>query len=142
MRRVDVNGLGIVDPNGIGREAFWSACVNGKSGVGPSRSFDASGHPVKIAAEVLNFDAGAYLTNGHRKSLKVMSRAMQFAVGAAGMAAQDSGLEMTRENPERVGVVMGTGIVPVDLAELAPALVEACDENGRLVPARLGPHGG
>jgi 3-oxoacyl-[acyl-carrier-protein] synthase II len=142
MRRVVVTGLGIVAPNGIGKDAFWSACLKGHSGVGPIRSFDASGHPVKIAAEVHDFDAAAYLSNGHRKSLKVMSRAMQFAVGAAGMAAQDSGLEMTRENPERVGVVMGTGIVPVDLGELTPALVEACDENGRLVPARLGRHGG
>src|SRR5207253_8523331 len=87
MRRVVITGLGVVAPNGIGKDAFWSACVNGRSGVGPIRSFDASGHPVKIAAEVLDFDAGAYLTNGHRKNLKVMSRAMQFAVGAAGMGA-------------------------------------------------------
>src|SRR5438132_4501127 len=138
MRRVVVTGLGVVAPNGIGKEAFWSACVNGKSGVGPIRSFDASSHPVKIAAEVHGFDAGHYLTNGHRKNLKVMSRAMQFAVGAASMAAKDSALDLSRENPERIGVVMGTGIVPVDLAELAPALLEACDDNGRLQPSRLG----
>src|SRR5438105_4924733 len=142
MRRVVITGLGVVAPNGVEKDAFWSACVNGRSGVGPIRSFDASGHPVKIAAEVLGFDAASYLSNGHRKSLKVMSRAMQFGVGAAAMAAQDSGLELARQNPERVGVVMGTGIVPVDLAELAPALVAACDENGRLQPARLGQCGG
>ena len=52
MRRVVVTGLGVVAPNGIGKEAFWSACLEGRSGVGPIRSFDASGHPVKIAAEV------------------------------------------------------------------------------------------
>ena len=131
MRRVVITGLGVVAPNGIGKDAFWSACVNGRSGVGPIRSFDASGHPVKIAAEVLDFDAGAYLTNGHRKNLKVMSRAMQ-----------DSALDLSRENPERIGVVMGTGIVPVDLAELAPALLEACDDNGHLQPSRLGQCGG
>ena len=51
MRRVVVSGLGIVAPNGIGREAFWSACVNGRSGVGPIRSFDASGHPVQIGVQ-------------------------------------------------------------------------------------------
>src|SRR6202008_986970 len=66
MRRVVVTGLGVVAPNGIGKEAFWSACLNGQSGVGPIRSFDASAHPVKVASEVLNFDAGAYLKNGHR----------------------------------------------------------------------------
>ncbi len=142
MRRVVVTGLGVVAPNGIGKEAFWSACLNGRSGVGPIRSFDASAHPVKIAAEVTGFDVVPYLSNGQRKTLKVMSRAMQFGVGAAGMAIQDSGLELTRVNPERLGVVMGTGIVPVDLAELAPALCEACDAKGQLQPTRLGRGGG
>ena len=58
MRRVVITGLGVVAPNGLGREAFWSACVNGRSGVGPIRSFDASGHSVKIAAEVSDFNVG------------------------------------------------------------------------------------
>jgi 3-oxoacyl-[acyl-carrier-protein] synthase II len=116
--------------------------VNGQSGVGPIRTFDASGHPVQIAAEVLDFNIVPYLTNGQRKSQKVMSRAMQFAVGAASMAVKDSGLQLDRLNPERIGVVMGTGIVPMDLAELAPALIEACDNQGRLQPSRLGRYGG
>ena len=60
MRRVVVTGLGVVAPNGIGREAFWSACVNGRSGVGPIRSFDASGHPVRIAAEVPSASGDRY----------------------------------------------------------------------------------
>jgi len=138
MRRVVVTGLGVVAPNGIGRESFWSACLNGKSGVGPIRSFDASGHPVKIAAEIADFDVGPFLPASHKKSQKIMSRAMRFAVGAAGLAVQDSGLNLNRVNPERVGVVMGTGLVPVDLPELAPALVDACDENGKLQTRRLG----
>lgn len=137
MRRVVITGLGVVAPNGIGKEAFWSACINGRSGVGPIRSFDASAHPVKIAAEVHDFDVGPYLPNGQRKNIKVMSRAMQFAVGAAGMAVQDSGLQLASEDPERLGVVMGTGIVPMDLAELAPILKEAYDEEGRLQPRNL-----
>ena len=56
MRRVVVTGLGVVAPNGVGRESFWSACLNGRSGVGPISSFDASDHPVKVAAEVRDFD--------------------------------------------------------------------------------------
>ena len=56
MRRVVVTGLGVVAPNGIGKDAFWSACLNGTSGVGPITSFDASNHPVKIAAEVPDFE--------------------------------------------------------------------------------------
>jgi 3-oxoacyl-[acyl-carrier-protein] synthase II len=138
MRRVVVTGLGVVAPNGTGKEAFWSACLNGRSGVGPIRSFDASRHPVKIAAEVHNFDAAPFLPAHQRKSLKIMGRAMRFAVGAAGLAVQDSGLDLARENPERVGVVMGTGLVPVDLPEVAPAVVSSCDSHGRLYTDRLG----
>src|ERR1700694_5079733 len=77
MRRVVVSGLGVVAPNGVGREAFWTACLDGRSGVGPIRSFDATSHPVKIAAEVQDFDVLPYLPAAHRKSLKIMSRAMR-----------------------------------------------------------------
>jgi 3-oxoacyl-[acyl-carrier-protein] synthase II len=141
MRRVVISGLGVVAPNGIGKEAFWSACVNGKTGVGPIRSFDASGHPVKIAAEVPDFDFTPFIVPEQRKSVKIMSRAMRFGVAAAGLAARDSGLEMDKLDPERIGVVMGTGLVPMDLPELALALKEACDENGRLQINRLGRKG-
>ena len=75
--------------------------------------------------------------NGHRKNVKVMSRAMQFAVGAAGLALEDSSLQLAEEDAERIGVVMGTGIVPVDLGELAPVIKEAYDRDGRLQPASL-----
>jgi 3-oxoacyl-[acyl-carrier-protein] synthase II len=141
MRRVAVSGLGVVAPNGVGKEEFWSGCLNGRSGVGPIRSFDASAHPVKIAAEVPDFDVASYVPNEQKKSLKIMGRAMRFAVAAATLAVRDSGLNLDRENPERVGVVMGTGMVPIDLPELAPALVAACDHNGVLHTKRLGETG-
>lgn len=141
MRRVAVTGLGVVAPNGVGAKAFWSACVAGRSGVGPIRTFDSSGHPVKIAAEVPDFDVTPYLAGEHRKSLKIMGRATRFAVAASGLAVGDSGLELAREDPERVGVVMGTGLVPIDLPELAPLLKESCDEHGRLQVDRLGQRG-
>src|SRR5436309_7503652 len=137
MRRVVVTGLGVVAPNGVGKEAFWSACVNGKSGVGPIRSFDASAHPVKIAAEVPEFDLAPFVPGAHRKSLKIMGRAARFAVAAAGLAVRDSGLDLAREDPERVAVVMGTGLVPIDLPEVAPLLTEACDAEGKLRPEWL-----
>src|SRR5713226_8236766 len=93
MRRVVVTGLGVVAPNGIGKEAFWSACKEGRSGVRPIRSFDPSGHPVKIAAEVPEFDVALYIPTEQRKSLKIMSRAMRFGVVAASQAWRDSGLD-------------------------------------------------
>src|SRR5215471_19494459 len=83
MRRVVVTGLGVVAPNGVGKEAFWSACVNGRSGVRPIRAFDASSHPVRIAAEVPDYDIAGYLPPEHRKSLKIMGRASRFGVTAA-----------------------------------------------------------
>ena len=141
MRRVVITGLGVVAPNGVGKDAFWSACVEGRSGVGPIRSFDASNHPVRIAAEVQDFDPTPFVPAPHRKSLKIMGRAMRFAVGAAGLAVRDSGLEWDRENPEKIGVVMGTGLVPLDLSELAPVLADSCDLNGRFQASELGKRG-
>jgi 3-oxoacyl-[acyl-carrier-protein] synthase II len=141
MRRVVVTGLGVVAPNGIGKEAFWNACRNGQSGVGPIRTFDASKHPVKIAAEVPELDVSPFLPANQRKNIKSMSRCTRFAVASAGMAVRDSGLDFEKENPERIGVVMGTGLVPMDLGELAPALVKACEPDGRLHPDRLGQQG-
>jgi 3-oxoacyl-[acyl-carrier-protein] synthase II len=130
-----------VAPNGVGKDEFWSACVNGKSGVGPIQAFDASRHPVKVAAEVRDLDAARYLPPEQRKSLKIMGRASRFGVAAAVLAAQDTGLEWKREDPERVGVVMGTGLVPIDLGDLAPVLAQSCDANGRLQVDRLGQRG-
>jgi len=141
MRRVVVTGLGVVAPNGIGRQDFWSACVEGRSGVGPIRSFDASAHPVRVAAEVPDFDVTPYIPADQRKSLKIMGRAMRFGVAAAVQAVQDSGLELQRLEPDRVGVVMGTGLVPLDLGELAPMLAAALGEDGRLQSTLLGKQG-
>src|SRR5262245_64761284 len=141
MRRVVISGLGVVAPNGVGKDAFWNACLNGTSGVGPIKTFDATDHPVKIAAEVQDFDVAPFIPASQRKSMKIMSRAMRFAVGAAGLGIKDAGLELDKEDPTRFGVVMGTGLVPVDLPELTPALVDSCDEQGNLETKRLGQKG-
>ncbi|MBL8798162.1 MAG: beta-ketoacyl-[acyl-carrier-protein] synthase family protein [Planctomycetia bacterium] len=139
MRRVAITGLGVVAPNGVGRKDFWSACVNGRSGVKPIRSFDASSHPVRVAAEVpAEFDVTQYLPVDLRKNLKIMNRASCFAVGAAQLAIDDSGLELEKEDRERIGVVMGTGLVPMDLDELTPLLVRASNEEGQLQHTELG----
>jgi 3-oxoacyl-[acyl-carrier-protein] synthase II len=141
MRRVVITGLGVVAPNGVGKDAFWTACRDGISGVGPIRSFDASTYPVKIAAEVQDFDVTPFLPDEHRKSVKIMSRSTRFAVGAAGLALRDSGIGPKWHDPTRVGVCMGTGVVPIDLPEIAPALASACSEDGQLQVNRLGERG-
>jgi 3-oxoacyl-[acyl-carrier-protein] synthase II len=136
MRRVVVTGLGVVAPNGVGKDAFWSACLDGKSGIRPIKSFDASNHPVKIAGEV-DFDVDPYVPDEQKKSIKVMGRASKFAIGAAALALRDSGLDIQNENPERIGVVMGAGIVPIEMADIAPLLQQALDEHGQFDPTRL-----
>src|SRR5947209_388832 len=137
MRRVVVTGLGVVAPNGVGIDPFWRACVDGHSGIGPIRSFDASNHPIRVAGEVHDFDPEPYIPDKFRKSVKVMGRAARFGIGAAGLAVIDSGLDIGRENPERLGVVMGTGLVPMDLGELAPMLARACEGDGTFDETKL-----
>jgi len=141
MRRVVVTGVGVVAPNGVGKEAFWQACVEGRSGIGPIECFDASEHPVRVAGEVRGFDAAQYIPATHRKSLKIMGRAARFGAAASGMAVRDAGLDMAKEDSERVGVVMGSGLVPIELPEVATVLAKACDADGRLHPERLGRQG-
>ncbi len=132
MRRVVVTGVGVVAPNGIGKDAFWSSCVNGRSGVGPIRSFDTTSLPVRVAGEVPEFDLSPFVPSAHRKSLKIMGRGARFGVAAAGLAVKDSGLDLSRENSERVGVVMGGGLVPMDLPEIAPIVASILNSDGQL----------
>jgi 3-oxoacyl-[acyl-carrier-protein] synthase II len=129
MRRVVVTGIGVVSPNGIGRQAFSEAIVEGRSGVGLIESFDTSGQTIKIAGEVKGFDVSPYLGD-HRKNLKVMSRAVQFAVGAGALAVEDSGLDPAKLDPERFGVCMGTGITPMDVAELVGPISKGIGQDG------------
>lgn len=136
MRRVVITGIGVISPNGIGRKAFSEAIVEGRSGVGPIESFDTTGLAVKIAGEVKNFDVMPYLGE-HKKNAKAMSRAVGFAVGAAALAVKDAGLETGKLDPGRIGVCMGTGITPMDMAELAGPVARGISPDGSLDLARF-----
>jgi 3-oxoacyl-[acyl-carrier-protein] synthase II len=142
MRRGVISGLGVVAPNGIGKEAFWSACVNGRSGISRISAFDASSFPIKVAGEVKDFDPMPFVPESSRKSLKIMGRAARFGLGAAGLAVIDSALELDRENPEKIGVCMGGGVVPIDMAEIMPLLMQVADEKGNFDLNRLDPRNG
>ena len=106
-RRVVVTGLGLVSPVGIGVEESWSALVAGKSGVGPITLFDASTFPTRIAGEVKGFDPSKFMD---RKEVRRNDRFIHFALAAADMAVKDSGLDMSKEDAERVGCIVGAGI--------------------------------
>jgi 3-oxoacyl-[acyl-carrier-protein] synthase II len=106
-RRVVVTGLGLVSPVGVGVEESWAALVAGRSGVGPITLFDASTFPTRIAGEVKGFDPSKYMD---RKEVRRNDRFIHFALAAADMAMKDSGLDMAKEDPERVGCIVGAGI--------------------------------
>ena len=129
MHRVVVTGIGVISPNGIGRREFGEAIVEGRSGVSQIESFDTAGQSIKIAGEVKNFDVTPYLGE-HRKNAKLMSRAVGFAVGAADLAVKDSGIRKETLDPARFGVVMGTGITPMDVSELVGPIAKGIGSDG------------
>lgn len=114
-RRVVITGLGVVSPVGNGKEEFWNNLLAGKPGVGPITQFDATDFPVKIAGEVKDFDPVAFA--GDRKTVRHMDRYTQFAVAAAKMAVADAKLDMTKENPDMAGTLIGTGIGGIHVME-------------------------
>ncbi|MEJ5228137.1 beta-ketoacyl-ACP synthase II [Thermodesulfovibrio sp.] len=106
-RRVVVTGLGAVTPLGPDVKSSWQAVLEGKSGVGYITQFDTSNYPVRIAAEVKDFDPTKYI---EPKEVKKMDRFIHFAVAATQMAIEDSELKITEANSERIGIVIGSGM--------------------------------
>lgn len=112
-RRIALTGIGPVTPVGSGSDAFWSALINGQSGIGPLTRFDASDHPSKIAGEV-DFEVTDYLD---AKRARRLDRFSQFAYAAAALALKDADLSPSDPDPTRVGIVIGTGIGGIALFE-------------------------
>jgi 3-oxoacyl-[acyl-carrier-protein] synthase II len=113
-RRVVVTGLGLVCGVGNSTDEVWKALLAGKSGVARITGFDATNFACQIAAEVKNFDPLKYI---EKKEVKKMGRFIHFALAAAEEAMQMSGLKITPENDERVGVHIGSGIGGFDIIE-------------------------
>ncbi|HEX9779845.1 MAG TPA: beta-ketoacyl-ACP synthase II [bacterium] len=114
MRRVVITGLGAVTPVGNDVSAMWRALLAGTSGVGPITQFDTSAFPTKIAGEVKGFDPAWYLTP---KEIRRTERFVQFAVAAAKQAVVDAGLDSSKEDAYRLGVIIGSGIGSMRLIE-------------------------
>ena len=106
-KRVVITGLGLVIPVGIGVETAWKNVCEGRSGIGPLTRFDPNGHETKIAGEVKGFNPENYI---EKKEIKKMDLFIQYALGAAKEAVEDSQLEITPPNAEQVGVIVGTGL--------------------------------
>lgn len=106
-RRVVITGIGLVTPVGLTKDANWESIIAGKSGIGPINRFDASLFEARIAGEVKGFDAAKFL---EKKEIKKMDRFIQYAIAATTEALDESGLKITPENAERVGVIVGSGM--------------------------------
>ena len=106
-RRVVVTGAGVISPVGNTLDAAWSALLHGTSGVSRLTLFDVSDYPTQIGAEVKGFDPSRYLST---KESKHSDRFVQFAVAAAKEAVADAKLDISKEDPHRVGVWVGTGM--------------------------------
>ena len=106
-RRVVVTGLGIVSPVGNTIATAWNAIVNGRSGIGPVTTYDTTGFATTIAGEVRDFDPTTWIPP---KDAKKMDEFIHYGVAASFMALDDSGLQVTEANAERIGVIVGSGI--------------------------------
>ncbi|MGI8926796.1 MAG: beta-ketoacyl-ACP synthase II [Tepidiformaceae bacterium] len=130
MTRALVTGAGAITPIGLSAHEFWANLVAGVSGVTLITRFDTSDMAVKIAAEVKDFDAANYMD---AKAARRMSRFAQFAVAAAGLAAEDAGLELTEAERPRAASAIATG---------AGGAIDTMDEMEALLtrgPSRVSP---
>ena len=113
-QRVVITGMGAITPIGIGVEAFWDALVAGRSGAARIAAFDPAAFPTQIACEVKNFDPNSV---ADKKEARRLDRALLFALGASAEAIKSAGVDPTKVNGDRCGVVIGSGIGGIDTFE-------------------------
>ena len=114
MERVVITGIGVLNAIGNTTEEYWDALANGKNGIGPLTYFDASAHRTRIAGEVKNFQAERYIDKRAAARLPLF---IQYALATAMMAHEDSGLDLDKTDPYRVGVQIGSGIGGIGILE-------------------------
>ena len=113
-KRVVITGMGAITPIGNDVDSFWKNLCDGKSGIGRITRFDPEKYDTQIAAEVKDFDPQNYVD---KKEIKRMDRYTQFAMAAAKMAVEDADLDWSRENSQRFGVILGTGVGGLETME-------------------------
>jgi 3-oxoacyl-[acyl-carrier-protein] synthase II len=137
FKKVVITGMGAVTPIGIGIDAFWQSLIQGRCGIGPVTAFDVSQYSVKVAAEVKGFDPAKYM------DLKRVDRAgcpAHMAIAAAKMAVQSARLEMSREVPERVGIIIATTGAPSLLGDHGDVLKRGPNRVDPLLISKIGPN--
>jgi 3-oxoacyl-[acyl-carrier-protein] synthase II len=129
-RRVVVTGAGMITPLGIGVEKSWAALCRGQSGIGPITRFDATQLKCQVAGEIKDFQPQDFMDS---KFIRRFDLFIQYALAAARMAVEDSGLKVTVNNEDRVGVIMGTAVGGWTSFELSQGFV-AKGDLGKVPP--------
>lgn len=129
LKRVVITGMGAVTPIGASVPDFWEGLISGRNGVGKIQAFDTSQFSTQIAAEVIDFDFSPFFD---AKEVRRSSRFILLAVAAAQEAVRDSGLDIS-EDPERIGVEIGSGIGGIEILE------QACEVLLNRGPSKMSP---
>jgi len=129
-RRVVVTGIGMISPLGIGNEPTWQGLIAGRSGIGRITKFDPSAFASQIAGEVRGFQPETWI---EKKNIKKSDTFIQYAIAVSQMAVDDSAIDLTKENGERMGVIIGSGIGGLPLIE---EMHQKMTERG---PSRISP---
>ena len=106
-RRVVITGMGAVTPIGLNVKDFWENTLAGKSGASRIQSFDTETYQTQVAAEIRDFNPSDHFD---KKEQRKIDRFVQFAIVTAKEAFSDSGLDLNREDPNKIGVYVGSGI--------------------------------
>lgn len=128
MRRVVITGVGCVTPLGVNAVESWRGIVTGQSGIAEIKAFDTEGFAVKFGGEIKNFDITSILSP---KEAKKMDPFIHYGLAAGTEALLDSGLEVTEENAEMIGVSIGSGIGGIGTIEKQHAILE--DKGSRRI---------
>jgi 3-oxoacyl-[acyl-carrier-protein] synthase II len=113
--------MGVISPIGMDSATCWQSLSQGRSGIKSIQSFNPGGLPVRIAGEIVGFDAKKFVDKKDRKSLRVMARSIQLAVAAAQLALDDSKIDKEKLDPTRFGVELGASLIASELEELGVA---------------------
>jgi 3-oxoacyl-[acyl-carrier-protein] synthase II len=141
-RRIVISGLGALTAAGASADAFRKLLAAGGSAIRRLQMFDASASPIKVGAEILDFDPKQFVEKKDRKQLKLMVRTSELAVAAAKLAMNDAGLAAGAIQPDRLGVSFGNAIIPGELSDLTHAGLACYDRDTQKVDlARLGTDG-
>ncbi len=129
-REVAITGLGVVSPVGSTLETFWDNLIHGVSGIGVTQQFDVSDFSSRISGEVMGWEPERFIS---KKELKRLDPFCQYGLSAAIMAVEDSGLDFSREDVRRAGVIIGSGIGGL-ITTLQQARILASKGPSRLSP--------